>query len=126
MDGCVAAVHLDEHFALPPVQAREAMMPLIKMELLAEARLFLETECLPEEIDAFRVCAMLVREDPIAHSDVWKGRSTSRFVFRSFRFGGCRAFFQYQMTGDRRTDIIKVGSCKRIPHQRSNPEQQDP
>jgi len=97
-------------------------MPLIRMELLAEVLLFLATECLPEEVDAFSVCARLVREDPIAHSDVWKGRTSSRYVCRSFRFGGCRAFFQYHMTGDRRTDLIKVGSCKRIPHQRNPAE----
>lgn len=90
-------------------------MPLIRMELNPEAVLFLETECLPEEVEAFHVCARLIRRDPINHSDLWKGPTNSRYAIRSFRFGGCRAFFHYRMTGSRRTDLITVTTCKRIP-----------
>ncbi|MEX2213868.1 MAG: hypothetical protein WD768_07060 [Phycisphaeraceae bacterium] len=95
-------------------------MPLIKMEVAISGKIFLATEAMPEEREAFRVASQLVREDPIANSELYRGKTDSKYALRFFRFGGCVAYFHYIMTGDPQTDLIRVASCKRSKPRRKN------
>lgn len=86
---------------------------LIRMELNLSVRLFLTTECFPEEVEAFRVLCDAIREDPIGNTDPYMGASDSPYQLRYFRFGGCQAFIEYHWTGDIDTELIRVVACKR-------------
>ncbi len=96
-------------------------MPAIRMILSEEARLFLLTECREEELEAFRVCSQMIREDPIRHSELYRGRTNAQYQPRFFRFGGCLAFIHYFITGDRRTEHIEVTACRRSKPRRNEP-----
>ena len=85
----------------------------IKVELSDEVRLFLDNACLPEEREEFVVCARLVADDPIEHSQAYLGRTSAPHVLRFFRFGGCIALFAYEWTGDEKTERIRIVACRR-------------
>ena len=83
------------------------------MELAPAVVLFLEAECLREEVEAFLVCKRLIQEDPIKYSQPYLGPTDHPSTLRYFRFGGCLALFEYRWTGDSRTDLIRVLACRR-------------
>ena len=90
----------------------------IKVELSDAVGLFLNTECLLEEREAFVVCVRLLAKDPesvIEHSQVYRGRTRQSPAPRFFRFGGCLAYFHYYWTGDPKTDRIRIETCRRVP-----------
>lgn len=74
---------------------------------------FLDYECLDEEREAFFIALRYVAQDPIKRSQPWLGRTNKTRIVRFFRFGGCRAYFEYHWTGDERTDWIEVIACQR-------------
>ena len=85
----------------------------IKVGLSDEVKLFLETECFPEELEAFKVCVRLVVKDPIEYSQPYTGPTNAPYMLRWFRFGGCWAMFEYWWTGDVNTDRIQFTVCRR-------------
>lgn len=86
---------------------------LIRFELTEEVALFLETECLSEEVDAFWANVEAIRDDPIDNSQPFLGRTNRPRLLRYFRFGGCIALFEYHWTGEEDTDLIRVVGCTR-------------
>lgn len=91
-------------------------MDHIKAVLSKDALLFLDTECMSEEREAFFLALSFVQEDPLEYSRLYLGPARAKYTLRCFRFGGCVAYFHYFITGERETDLIRVLTCRRVPH----------